>query len=41
MAGGDAADIERAMPVFDALRPEGPRDEGFVHAGDRSAPATT
>ena len=25
MAGGDAADIERAMPVFDALRPEGPR----------------
>ena len=33
MAGGDAADIERAMPIFDALRPEGPRDEGFVHAG--------
>ncbi|CAN5172339.1 decarboxylating 6-phosphogluconate dehydrogenase [soil metagenome] len=33
MAGGDAADIEIAMPVFDALRPEGPRDEGFVHAG--------
>jgi 6-phosphogluconate dehydrogenase len=33
MAGGDAEDIERAMPVFDALRPEGPRDEGFVHAG--------
>jgi 6-phosphogluconate dehydrogenase len=33
MAGGDAADIERAMPVFDALRPEGPREEGFVHAG--------
>jgi 6-phosphogluconate dehydrogenase len=33
MAGGDAADIEFAMPVFDALRPEGPRDEGFVHAG--------
>ena len=22
-----------AMPIFDALRPEGPRDEGFVHAG--------
>ena len=21
------------MPIFDALRPEGPRDEGFVHAG--------
>jgi len=33
MAGGDAEDIERAMPIFDALRPEGPRDEGFVHAG--------
>ncbi len=33
MAGGDAADIEWAMPIFDALRPEGPRDEGFVHAG--------
>lgn len=33
MAGGDAADIELAMPIFDALRPEGPRDEGFVHAG--------
>jgi 6-phosphogluconate dehydrogenase len=33
MVGGDAALVERAMPVFDALRPEGPRDEGFVHAG--------
>ncbi|GAA4856816.1 phosphogluconate dehydrogenase (NAD(+)-dependent, decarboxylating) [Saccharopolyspora rosea] len=33
MAGGDAADVERAMPIFDALRPEGPRDEGFAHAG--------
>jgi len=33
MAGGEPDDIERAMPVFDALRPEGPRDEGFVHAG--------
>ena len=33
MVGGDAAMVERAMPVFDALRPEGPRDEGFVHAG--------
>ena len=21
------------MPIFDALRPEGPREEGFVHAG--------
>ncbi len=33
MVGGDAALVERAMPVFDALRPEGPREEGFVHAG--------
>ncbi|MBL8930736.1 MAG: decarboxylating 6-phosphogluconate dehydrogenase [Kineosporiaceae bacterium] len=33
MVGGDAAAVERAMPVFDALRPEGPREEGFVHAG--------
>jgi 6-phosphogluconate dehydrogenase len=37
MAGGDAADIERALPIFDALRPEGPRDEGFVHAGGTGA----
>jgi 6-phosphogluconate dehydrogenase len=37
MAGGDAADIERAMPIFDALRPEGPREEGFVHAGSTGA----
>ncbi|MGY4858911.1 phosphogluconate dehydrogenase (NAD(+)-dependent, decarboxylating) [Cryobacterium sp. AP23] len=33
MVGGAAVDVERAMPVFDALRPEGPREEGFVHAG--------
>jgi len=33
MCGGDAELVERAMPVFDALRPEGPRDEGFAHAG--------
>lgn len=33
MVGGEAALVERAMPVFDALRPEGPREEGFVHAG--------
>jgi 6-phosphogluconate dehydrogenase len=33
MAGGDKRDISRAMPVFDALRPPGPRAEGFVHAG--------
>ena len=34
MCGGDAADVKRVMPVFDALRPEGPRDEGFVHVGE-------
>jgi 6-phosphogluconate dehydrogenase len=33
MVGGDADLVERALPVFDALRPEGPREEGFVHAG--------
>jgi 6-phosphogluconate dehydrogenase len=33
MAGGSDADIAKAMPVFDALRPEGPREEGFSHAG--------
>lgn len=33
MAGGEKRDITRAMPLFDALRPEGPRAEGFVHAG--------
>jgi 6-phosphogluconate dehydrogenase len=33
MAGGAPEDIERAMPIFDALRPEGPRAEGFAHAG--------
>jgi 6-phosphogluconate dehydrogenase len=25
------------MPIFDALRPEGPREEGFVHAGEVGA----
>jgi 6-phosphogluconate dehydrogenase len=33
MVGGAAEHVERVLPVFDALRPEGPRDEGFVHAG--------
>lgn len=33
MAGGTAENVERAMPIFDALRPEGPREESFVHAG--------
>jgi 6-phosphogluconate dehydrogenase len=33
MVGGSDADVERAMPIFDALRPAGPREDGFVHAG--------
>src|SRR3954463_4020673 len=33
MGGGEAEMVEAAMPTFDALRPEGPREEGFVHAG--------
>ena len=33
MVGGAPEDVEFAMPVFDALRPEGPREEGFSHAG--------
>jgi 6-phosphogluconate dehydrogenase len=33
MVGGAADDVARALPVFDALRPSGPREEGFVHAG--------
>ncbi|WP_395405322.1 phosphogluconate dehydrogenase (NAD(+)-dependent, decarboxylating) [Arthrobacter sp. UC242_113] len=33
MAGGDAEDIDRALPVFDALRPEGERADSFVHVG--------
>jgi 6-phosphogluconate dehydrogenase len=37
MVGGPAEQVQRAMPVFDALRPEGPREEGFVHVGDSGA----
>ena len=33
MAGGADEHIEQAMPIFDALRPEGAREEGFAHAG--------
>jgi 6-phosphogluconate dehydrogenase len=33
MVGGSTEHVERAMPIFDALRPEGPREEGFAHAG--------
>ncbi len=31
MVGGAAADIDRLMPIFDELKPEG--EHGFVHAG--------
>ncbi|RDI30577.1 phosphogluconate dehydrogenase (NAD(+)-dependent, decarboxylating) [Rhodococcus sp. AG1013] len=33
MVGGSDADVARAMPIFDALRPDGDRAGGFVHAG--------
>ena len=33
MVGGSDEQVEKVMPVFDALRPDGPRAEGFVHAG--------
>ena len=33
MVGGSDADIARAMPIFDALRPPGPVEDGFVHVG--------
>jgi 6-phosphogluconate dehydrogenase len=31
MCGGEASDVEKVQPVFDALKPEG--EFGFVHAG--------
>jgi 6-phosphogluconate dehydrogenase len=37
MVGGDDESVATLMPVFDTLRPEGPRDEGFVHAGSVGA----
>ena len=37
MAGGDRELIDLAMPVFEALRPPGPQEEGFVHAGSVGA----
>lgn len=33
MVGGADPDVELAMPIFDALRPGGPKEEGFAHAG--------
>ncbi len=37
MVGGDVDDVARAMPVFDALLPDGPRESSFSHAGDIGA----
>ena len=37
MVGGSKAQVDRVMPIFDALRPEGPREEGFVHVGEIGA----
>lgn len=33
MVGGSDDDVARAMPIFDALRPPGPTEDGFVHVG--------
>jgi 6-phosphogluconate dehydrogenase len=33
MVGGSDENVAAAMPVFDALRPDGPVAEGFVHVG--------
>jgi len=33
MVGGSDADIARAMPIFETLRPPGELADGFVHAG--------
>lgn len=33
MVGGSDADVERAMPIFETLRPPGSREDGFVHVG--------
>ncbi|RJL32158.1 phosphogluconate dehydrogenase (NAD(+)-dependent, decarboxylating) [Bailinhaonella thermotolerans] len=35
MAGGETEHIQRLMPIFETLKPEGP--DGFVHAGDVGA----
>ncbi|TPG35102.1 phosphogluconate dehydrogenase (NAD(+)-dependent, decarboxylating) [Mycolicibacterium hodleri] len=33
MVGGSDDDVAKVMPIFDTLRPPGPREDGFVHAG--------
>lgn len=37
MAGGSAQHVEWALPILDALRPEGDRADSFVHVGDVGA----
>jgi 6-phosphogluconate dehydrogenase len=37
MVGGTKRNIDHLMPVFDALRPKGPREDGFVHVGEVGA----
>ncbi|MCL3860760.1 phosphogluconate dehydrogenase (NAD(+)-dependent, decarboxylating) [Actinotalea sp. K2] len=37
MAGGSSEDIQALDPVFEALRPPGPRENGVVHAGSVGA----
>jgi 6-phosphogluconate dehydrogenase len=37
MVGGDVEIVDALLPVFDALRPDGPREESFVRAGDVGA----
>jgi 6-phosphogluconate dehydrogenase len=33
MVGGSKEDVAKVMPIFDSLRPPGPVEDGFVHAG--------
>ncbi|MBE0010138.1 MULTISPECIES: phosphogluconate dehydrogenase (NAD(+)-dependent, decarboxylating) [unclassified Arthrobacter] len=37
MTGGAQEDVDLAMPIFDALRPDGDRAESFIHVGDVGA----
>ena len=37
MVGGSAANVAELMPIFDALRPEGEREDSFVHVGEVGA----
>lgn len=37
MVGGSEEDVTELMPIFDALRPEGAREDSFVHVGEVGA----